>query len=57
MVASQEEKHKYILRTPISLHHEICALARYYGITYNAALNMLLRQAVDAHAPLSPKDS
>lgn len=50
LAASQEEKHKSIIRTPLSLRDEIMKIAIRHGMTYNATLNMLLRQAVDAQA-------
>lgn len=43
-----QEVHKYLLRLPMPLHERVKAYAREWGISYNAAVAILTRQALDA---------
>jgi hypothetical protein len=48
MVGTEVDRHAYPLKTPVQTHRRVKAVARQYGIAYNAALNLLLQEALDA---------
>lgn len=49
------KRHAYMLKTPHPLRDRVLIVARKYDISYNAALNILLAEALDARGIL--KDS
>jgi antitoxin component of RelBE/YafQ-DinJ toxin-antitoxin module len=55
MVGTEVDRHAYPLKTPVQTHRRVKAVARQYGIAYNAALNLLLQEALDARK--IPEDS
>jgi len=48
-------RHAYMLKTPFALRERVLQVARKYDISYNAALNILLAEALDARE--IPKDN
>ena len=65
MQVTPEGRYEYLLKTPFPLRERVRAVARRYNVSYNAALNILLGEALDAREALdaqrelmlSPKDS
>jgi antitoxin component of RelBE/YafQ-DinJ toxin-antitoxin module len=54
-VAAKDERYAYLLKTETQVRRRVQAVQRQYGISYNDALNILLREALDARS--IPQDS
>lgn len=43
-----QERHAYVLRLPLPRRDEVMRLAQQNGVSYNAMLNVLIAEALDA---------
>ena len=55
MARTPAGRHEYMLKTPHPLRERVLKVAETYNISYNAALNILLDEALDARG--IPKDN